>query len=551
MKNKLVKILISCMAMLSVLTNAGVALATGSSAGSNISIGVKVSDFEYVQKHIDGIIDYKLNETGTATVQEWIDTDLTQNAGISAEWYVIALRQSGTYDFSQYETVLLQYLAENEVRSASSRQKYALVLLACGSADEYINRTQDDSIGKQGVMSWIFGLHLLNNGCTRETYSTTTVQETLLSLQLADGGWAVMGANGDVDVTAMALQALAPQYETDAAVKEAVDKALTFLSARQQETGDYASYGVNNAESTAQVMIALSALGIDCASDARFIKDGNTLLDGLTKYRLADGSFCHEKGGAANEASTAQVFCAFVSYERMTNGEKNLYLFEDNDDKATVTDAETDNKGTGEQPTKSNYKLPVTAAILIACAIICLIMYLTKKRNKKDYMALLILAAIALALVWLTNFQTVDDYYNSDNGVKENAIGTVTLTIKCDTVAGESGAEHIPQGGIILDGVEFEIEDGDTVFDLLTEAVRKYEIHMESSGTGATVYVEGLNHLYEFDYGDRSGWLYYVNDTDPSVSCGEYVLKDGDDVAWYYSCDSGQDIKFEEASYFE
>ena len=92
--------------------------------------------------------------------------------------------------------------------------------------------------------------------------------------------------NSDADSTAMVLQALAPHRENER-VALAVEKALAFLSRRQLADGDFAAFGVANPESTAQVIIALCALGID-PEDGRFVKDGKGLWDGIEKYRRAN-----------------------------------------------------------------------------------------------------------------------------------------------------------------------------------------------------------------------------------------------------------------------
>lgn len=76
-------------------------------------------------------------------------------------------------------------------------------------------------------------------------------------------------------------------------MRQAVDAALTVLSALQLDTGDFISWGTQNVESTCQVAVALCSLGIDPASDSRFIKNGNTLIDGIMRYRHESGGFVH------------------------------------------------------------------------------------------------------------------------------------------------------------------------------------------------------------------------------------------------------------------
>ena len=621
MKNKLQKTLLCFLAVILLLTGVMPVFAEETTRTVNEA-----------QSFIDGIVAYQKSQAGATSVQGWINGTLTKSAGSSSEWYVIALSQYGDYDFSSYQKALLNYLDNNEPGSASSRQKYALALIACGSTDTYIYSVLNNSIGKQGVMSWIFGLHLLNNGYTSNEYSLSAVKQKLLSLQLTDGGWSIMGNSGDVDVTAMAVQALAPYYKTDSSVKSAVDKALALLSARQKENGDFASYGVNNPESTAQVLTALSSLGIDCETDSRFIKNGNTLFDGIALYRLSDGTFCHKQGGTSNGNATVQVFYSMVSYLRMKNGKSSLYVFDarnpsglkipteqikpDNtqNSSSTATDSnnsqsatannststqkpasttqvpqtstpssQTENKsqnratgtsednvssdntsdGTEKEPTDTeqtstvtdnttlsaeeksagvSYKVWACFAIIIIAGGVCIVLYFFKKRNIRNFLVIGIVAAGAIVFVLVTNFQSTDSYYNQSGRDKSNSIGRVSITIRCDTVPDKS-AEHIPDDGVILDVSTFEIEDGDTVYDVLLEATAKNKIHLETGGGSDSAYVEGISNIYEFDFGDLSGWMYFVNGESPSVSCGEYVLSDNDAIQWLYTCDIGKDLK--------
>lgn len=516
------------------------------------------------QDIIDSIIACKLKDAQAQNLQQWIDSSLSDGIGMSAEWYVISISQSGSYDFSSYETALTDYLSKNTVRSASTRQKYALALLAVGSRDAYIYSVMQSSIGEQGIMSYIYGLHLLNNGCSGSTVSETDVKAKLLELQLSDGGWAVSGTTGDVDVTAMALQALAPHCKNDENIKSAVDRALSMLSARQLDTGDYSSYGEPNAESTAQVITALSALGIDSEGDSRFQKNENTPFDGILKYRLADGSFSHKEGEASNENATAQVLYSMTAYKRMTEGKSGLYIFDacatsdDETEGESVADTSqgknntpavdgTEDTADGAADDGSNavggYKLWAFLGISAFSAVTAVLLVIFKKAHKKNIAVLLAVTAVAVCTVIFTDIKSAEDYYSSQEGSKENIVGTVTLSIRCDTVVGKSDSEYIPADGVILKTSEFDIDSDDTVYDIMTEAVRKYGLHMESSGTDGMIYICGINYLYEFDYGDLSGWTYHINGKEMSVGCDSYILSDGDEIEWQYTCELGQDLK--------
>lgn len=451
--------------------------------------------------------------------QSWIDGELTATAGQGGEWYVIALSQTGSYDFTAYRAALLDYLATARVTSATTRQKYALTLLATGGMDDFVTSAMEETIGQQGVMSWVYGLHLLNNGCTSTNHTTASVTEQLLRLQLEDGGWAVSGSIADADVTAMVLQTLAP-HRNDPQVRAAVENALALLASRQLEGGDFASYGVPSAESTAQVLSALCCLEIDPAQDERFIKNGHTLLDALELYHLSDGSYSHTQDGPSSKPATAQSFFALAAHQRLMKGQPSIYLL---DHTTTVAP-------------KLDWHSIAGIVIMVGALLSCLLLLILKKRSWKNYAAVVIIAILLILGVNSLDIQSAGSYY-TPQPTKAMPIGQVTLSIRCDTVAGR--AEHIPADGVILPETTFPIVQGDTAISLLTEAARAHSIQMDVSGG----YVSGIQYLYEFDFGDLSGWIYQINGQTAGVGSDQYTLQDGDHIAWRYSCDMGNDLK--------
>lgn len=504
---------------------------------------------ETVKTTLEGILHQRLSVSDVAEVQAWIDGPLADKAGISSEWYVLALRQYGSYDFSRYEAALSSYLESHEVFSASSRQKYALALMACGSPSRYVSDTLNQTLGKQGVMSWIYGLHLVNNGCVCDDMTADAIVAQLLALQVEDGGWAVSGQTGNVDVTAMAIQALSPYYTVNSDVTKAIDQAVTLLSSRQLPDGDYALYGTSNPESTAQVWIALSSLGINGIIDERFIQNGNTLLDGIQKYRLADGSFCHKAGGETSETATVQVLMAMIAYWRMGNGQPSFYMFDPISVDPVSTELRPSDRSTSEassalhsEPSWNLDKRGVCLVLVLIGVGGYIVLFIMGKRHIKNAVAIGIAVALAVVLVCVIDIQSPEEYYRGEAVTKEHVIGTVTLSIRCDTLVGMVDSPYIPEDGTILDTCVFSIAEGDTVYDILIEAARQYQIHVENNGTSEMAYIAGIQYLYESDYGDLSGWVFHVNGVSPSVGCGAYVLSDGDIIEWHYTCDLGQDV---------
>jgi len=86
------------------------------------------------QQVLDGIVDFRLGESGAADLQTYIDGTLADSAGTGGENIILALAQSGQqYDFTDYNAALIGYLNNNSVPSAPTRQKYAFTLMAAGS----------------------------------------------------------------------------------------------------------------------------------------------------------------------------------------------------------------------------------------------------------------------------------------------------------------------------------------------------------------------------------------------------------------------------------
>lgn len=174
----------------------------------------------------------------------------------------------------------------------------------------------------------VFGLLALNSGnYTQDSY---WLVQAILTQQNEDGSWSSSADTkpvGDVDMTAMALQALAPYYNEggDTTVNAAVDKALQWLSAKYKNTG------YTSAESCAQVVVALSALQLNANSDSSFVKtvDGapTSVLGDLLRYYLGEGQgFKHAASGmTADQKATEQALYAMAAYERYCRRTKALY----------------------------------------------------------------------------------------------------------------------------------------------------------------------------------------------------------------------------------
>lgn len=229
---------------------------------------------------------------------------------------------------------------ESHNPAITDNERIALALTAIGkdpanvSGKNLLAALQDKDIMKVTDTSYtdinglVMGLLALNS--RNYTSDTSWLVQAILGQQNADGSWSASADTksvGDVDMTAMALQALAPYYKDggNETVNTAVNKALQWLSDKYKGTG------YTSAESCAQVVIALSALNLDANTDARFTEtvEGKTLsvLGNLLQYRVAkSGGFKHQFADkAVNEMATEQALCAMAAYARFTEKANALY----------------------------------------------------------------------------------------------------------------------------------------------------------------------------------------------------------------------------------
>lgn len=136
------------------------------------------------------------------------------------------------------------------------------------------------------------------------------------------------------------------------------------------------------------------------------------------------------------------------------------------------------------------------------------------------------------------------------------AANTCTLEIRCDTLLqhldelSPGKADLVPEDGILLEKTTVSFESGDSVFDVLRRCLREQNVHFEyvdAKAYGST-YIEGIGNLYEFDCGEQSGWLYFVNGISPGLGCSGYTVANGDEIVFAYTCDMGADLGVEKTN---
>ena len=241
---------------------------------------------------------------------------------------------------------------------------------------------QGDDLGGQGLNGWIFAL-LTMDAVGSEVpadarYSRQDMLDAIVSAQLPEGGFSLGGGEMDVDITAMALQALAPYQEQN---PEVIDAALNALSAVQLPGGGFESWDAQSSESCAQVLLALCELDVDPETDERFQKDEGSVIDALLAFRLADGGFAHQLGGQLDAMAGEQAMQALTAMALRQQGGGRFF------DLTDVHPVQLDGAGDAapaEPPAESGGSFPVLPVVLIVIAVaaVALVLVLKKKREK-------------------------------------------------------------------------------------------------------------------------------------------------------------------------
>lgn len=324
--------------------------ATGGQPEPVVTPGVKTSE-EVVKQSGNHTEQYILGQGAAKYGAEWNILGLARAEAVVPQGYYETYLQSVVDEVQKKQGILEPGTTARVVLALSALKQDVTNV---GGYNLLENFNDLENVTKNGVYGPIYVLLALDSNNyqlpVNRTRSIQTTREGLvqyiLNQEITYGGWGWQGV-ADVDTTAMAIQALTPYYHSNAEVKAAVDRGLTVLSDLQCEDGSYSSYGTCNAESTAQVIVALTGMGINPAQDARFVKNGYTTIDGLMKFAVNGGGFSHELGNSVNNLATAQGYYALVAYQRLINGQPSLYQMSDAKGITTTTVTEPAPAATG------------------------------------------------------------------------------------------------------------------------------------------------------------------------------------------------------------
>ncbi|MEE1192503.1 MAG: DUF4430 domain-containing protein, partial [Blautia sp.] len=314
-------------------------------------------------------------------------------------------------------------------------------------------------------------------------WSRKDIVTQILKFQKASGGFglAIEGDTTSIDMTGMALQALAPYYNDSAypEVKPAVDKALKHFKDSITTNAGFLDLGSENSCTTAQVLTAVSALNIDpTVKENGFVQNGNNMISNLHTYKK-DAGFAWQATMQGQEMATQQVTYALVAYQRMAEGQTRLYDF---------TDVPEENPSVKPEAPKGTVTLTVER--------------------------------FTIGQGYFVEPVKVP-FEEGDNGATllKKVIGAENY------IGDESYLEAIKGADLGLDKVEIP------------------EYIVKISGNGITTEKakdfgndeNGSENLGEWDYSEDGKWVFFVNNEEPASGTANYEPKDGDVLRFQFS----------------
>ena len=462
---------------------------------------------------------------------DYIKTTVTSPtfSNIGGEWAILALARGGRADTAYYDGYYSRVLAaiaaiadkDAKLNANLSTDNSRLILAVTALGIDATSVGDKNLVApllsdmtwvtKQGMNGAIYALLAVNSG----QYATAGDAQSLVDYIVANkagDGWSISGSSPSTDITAMAIQALAPYY-SQPAVQSAIDAALDWL----------ASQNIAGVEANAQMVVALSALGKDAADYG-----GKNYVAALLNYcDPASGGFVYTSS-AVNLMATEQAAYALVAYHRYkTSAPYSLYDMSDavklvSDD---VVPAKVD-------------KTALAAKISVAEG------YVQSLYTEASWSVLV--AALADARTVRDSEAATQGEVDAAAGRIDSAISTLTLVgsgevplkyVKISVTDPNAGAG---QKSVYHPLTQFVMNDNETAYTLLLRTGLVVLTSTNSQYNGA--YVVSIDGFGELADGPLSGWMYKVNGESPDYSASLYFLKDGDVVEWVYTRDIGEDI---------
>lgn len=338
------------------------------------------------------------------------------------------------------------------------------------------------------------------------------------------------------------MLALAPYVETNPNVKDAMDKAVTAMAAYQKENGS-----VGNGASTGLAIAAVSALGMDPAAFVN-ATSGKSLVDGLLANALAS-----EDGfdSNANSFGTEQGFRGLIALANAKKGQPyRLYDFSGQTLVPAVATFWAKNAAVSVKT------IPEDAAVVV-------------KRGETEVAADKVHGAYDLAAgeysytVSCSGYQTKTGSFtitaeqvagHEKQTIHVSLVGagsgsgsgskTVNVTVKVMVPPADQSKRYTYKRdsrsytNLLTTTGKVTVTAGSSVRDAFVTALDRDKIGYTEQSNG---YFPTIGGWSEFERGEKSGWMYLVNGSMPSVAAQDYELTGNATVVWFYTDDYSND----------
>ena len=308
---------------------------------SEVLIGVSIDKplGQLTEKAVEEALEKEL-EKAIKNTRNYIIENVTNPTfgSVGGEWGILGLARSNAGIPEKYRELYLKnihnvLIEQKGILTHVKYTEYSRLILALTALGEDVSQVEGynlisyladlDNVVKQGVNGPAFALLALDSKSYQLPQSavaevsknggTVANREALVDYLLFRGP-----QEGDVDRTAMMLQALAP-YRDDSRVRTFAEEAFKILSDQENPDGTFSLAGEDTIESSIQALIAKERWGQDVTKN----------LNAIMEYQLPDGSFEHIKGQGVDLMATEQALYAMVNHQRNLVGKTDIYDMKD------------------------------------------------------------------------------------------------------------------------------------------------------------------------------------------------------------------------------
>ena len=343
------------------------------------------------------------------------DSEMVTPGSSVSDWIAITLARCNVPEsYSQYLEALKTYVEARYAEDgglhdvkATEYHRISLAVLSLGGDPTSFGNKPDGTpidliadgtynfgekeLGLQGLNGWIWALIALDASGVEvpsdARYSRQDMIDAIINAQNDDGSFALDNGSGDVDITAMALQALSPYAGS---YEQQIDGALGWLSLEMSDDCTF-FYGTSeSSESLSQAIMAVTSLNYGVGDMLGFVRNGQTMYTALNRFRCDSGLYKHQQEDEQPDLlATVQALQALLSIRGQQNGTGYVFayrgsMFPPQSDNTFVpgkSETAADETGDNQGNNSTWLWIGLAAEVVIIGAIIAVVVVKRRKKN--------------------------------------------------------------------------------------------------------------------------------------------------------------------------